>query len=386
MSGPAPRVLPSQRHLFSMPRDLAYFNCGYMAPALKSVVERGEEGVRRKASPWTIAPEDFFTDADALRDRLATLLGAASDDIAITAAASYGIAVAAANVPVRRNQQIVILEEQFPSNYYAWRRRAQQSGAHLREVPTPADGDWTAAVLEALRDDTAVLAVPNCHWASGGLLDLEVLGAACEAQGAALVLDITQSAGALPIDLQRVRPAFAVAALYKWLLGPYSMAMLYVDPRYQDGQPLELNWITRRGAEDFQSLCDYADEFAPGARRFDVGERSNFVLLPMALAAVDQLLEWGVANVGCTLGRFNAQLGRALEAIGLRHYPRRYSAPHFLSVQLPEPVPADLVRRLADERVFVSVRGRWLRVTPHLYNDETDARRLVESLARHLQR
>jgi selenocysteine lyase/cysteine desulfurase len=376
------RLLLSQRALFSIPEDIAYFNCAYLSPLLNSVATLGEQGVRRKAAPWTITADDFFRDSERLRHQFATLINGQSSEMSIVPAASYGVAIAARNVRLKRNQEVLVLEGQFPSNYYAWLRLAQRVGASLRTVRRPSDGDWTSAVLASLTVRVAVLAVPNCHWADGGILDLEVIGAECRARNIALVLDLTQSLGALPFDVRRIRPAFAVAAAYKWLLGPYSMALLYVDEEYQNGEPLEDNWIARRGSERFSAVSEYTNEFAAGARRFDVGERANFALVPMAIGAIEQLLTWGVANIAYTLGSFNARLAEALAAVGLRTFPRQYSALHFLSLELPASVPPDFATTLARDNVFVSVRGRSLRVTPHLYNTAEDADRLLASLAR----
>src|SRR5262249_32565146 len=152
----------------------------------------------------------------------------------------------------------------------------------LVTVPRPADDDWTTAILARLGARTAIVALPHCHWTDGGLIDLERIGVAARGVGAALVLDLTQSLGALPFDIRRVDPDFMVAATYKWLLGPYSLGFLYVAPRRHGGQPLEQGYLNRRDAEVTARRLDYIEEFQPGARRYDMGEKSNFVLLPMA--------------------------------------------------------------------------------------------------------
>ena len=149
---------------------------------------------------------------------------------------------------------------------------------------------------------TAVVAVPNCHWTDGSLVDLVRVGERVREVGAALVVDGIQSLGAMPFDVSEVRPDFLVAASYKWLLGPYGVGFMYVDEKHRGGRPIEHNWINRHRSEDFAQLVDYQDAFQPGARRYDVGERSNFVLLPMAAEALRQLLDWGVENVSETIG------------------------------------------------------------------------------------
>ncbi|NJS14329.1 MAG: aminotransferase class V-fold PLP-dependent enzyme, partial [Sphingopyxis sp.] len=129
------------------------------------------------------------------RARAARLIGGSPDDVALVPSASYGVAVAARNLPVGPRQNLVVLGQQFPSNYYAWTAKADAVGAAVRVAQRDFDDDWTAAVLAAIDADTAVVSVPQCHWADGRLVDLVKVGAACRAVGAALVLDLTQSIG-----------------------------------------------------------------------------------------------------------------------------------------------------------------------------------------------
>jgi selenocysteine lyase/cysteine desulfurase len=284
-------MIPSQRHLFDIPDDVAYLICAYMSPLMKPALEAGIAALNRKAQPWQITPDQFFTGSEEFRATAAQFLDCSADCIAIVPSAGYGIATAARNLPVNKGQSILVLEEQFPSNYYAWQRLAEDNGASLKIVPWPEDNDWTAAVLNSLTPDVAIAALPHVQWTSGGRLDLVRIGEACRKLGAALVLDLTQSLGALPFSVRDVQPDFAVAASYKWLLGPYSVGLLYVAPRWQGGVPLEENWIQRANARDFASLILYTENYDVGARRFDMGERSNFALLPAAQRAMKQLLE-----------------------------------------------------------------------------------------------
>src|ERR687894_890163 len=273
--------LGSKRDLFEIPEDIVYLNCAYMSPQLRPAREVGEKAVSRKSRPWEITPDDFFEEAEETRALFARLVGGDTDGVAIIPSVSYGISVAAANVPVREGQKIVILEDQFPSNVYPWRELAERSGARLVTLPRPEDLDWGRALLAEIDADTAVVAVPNCHWTDGSLVALASVGESAREAGAALVVDAIQSLGAYPFDVLEVRPDFLVAASYKWLLGPYGVGYMYVGEGDREGKPIEHNWINRRGSEDFSRLVEYRDGFQPGARRYDVGERSDFVLLPM---------------------------------------------------------------------------------------------------------
>lgn len=374
--------IDSQRHLFDIPQDIAYLNCAYMSPQLRSVREAGEEALAIKSEPWKVTPQDFFEESERARDLFARLCGGESDGVAVIPSVSYGVAVAAANLTVREGQNILVLDEQFPSNVYPWRELARRRGANLVTVPRPANGDWTAALLDLIDENTAVVATPNCHWTDGSLVDLVRVGAKAREVGAALVVDATQSLGAHPLDVSKVRPDFLVSAGYKWMLGPYSLGFMYVDEARRDGIPIEQNWIVREHSEDFARVAEYRDGFQPGARRYDVGERSNFVLMPMATTAMRQILDWGVENISESIGSMTDHIEKAATKLGLEPTPSEHRARHMIGLRLGHNTPQDLAARLAAENVFVSVRGDSLRVSPHLYNEEKDVDRLFEALSK----
>jgi selenocysteine lyase/cysteine desulfurase len=378
-------VLASQRHLFDIPDHVAFLNCAYMSPLPKASIVAGERGLARKAQPWTITPDDFFSGSEAVRTRFAGLIHAAPDDVAFAPAVSYGMAQAAANITLSRAQTIVTLAEQFPSNVYPWMALAERTGAQFVSVPRPDDDDWTAALLAAINSATGVVAVPHCHWTDGGRVDLEAVGAACRRVGAILCVDGTQSVGALPFDVKRIEPDYLAVATYKWLLGPYSLGFLYVAPRHQSQQPIEHNWIARRGSQDFAGLVNYQREFQDGARRFDVGERSNFALMPVVDASLKLIAEWTVPRILATLARrTDAIAARARAEFGIDSVPSDRRAGHYLGLRFRGGIPSDLPAHLAAEHVYVSVRGAAMRVTPHVWTTDADVERLFVVLRKAL--
>jgi len=373
-------MIPCQRQLFDIPDDVAYLNCAYMSPLMKSALEAGTAGLARKSQPWQITPDQFFSGAEEFRAVASQFLDCSPDCVAIVPSASYGIATAARNLPLKKGQSILVLAEQFPSHYYAWQRLAEENGGTVEVVPWPDDHDWTAAVLNSLTPNVGIAALPNVQWTSGGKLDLVRIGKACRHIGAALVLDLTQSLGALPFSVQDVQPDFAVAASYKWMLAPYTLGLMYVSPKWQHGRPLEENWIQRANARDFSSLILYSEDYDDEARRFDMGERANFALLPAAVRAMRQLLEWDISQVSETAGALNRQLAAAALEVGFTAPPENLRAPHYLCLRSKIPVPRNLPETLAREKVFVSLRGSSIRVTPHVYNTASDTERLISCL------
>lgn len=373
------------RSLFDLPRERVWLNAAYMGPLPRAAVAAGEASYQRKAAPWRFdIPQDFFAVPDAFRTAGAGFFGAAGEDIAIVPAASYGIALAAKNLTLEPGQEIVLLDAQFPSNVYPFREMARRDGATVRTVKRAPGESWTEALMAAIGPGTGLLACPATHWVDGGRIDLATVSDRLREMGAALVVDLTQSLGVQPFDAARIDPDFAVAANYKWLLGPYSTGMAYIAPRHQTGSPLEENWINRQGSEDFARLIDYQDGYAPGARRFDMGERSGFQLLPAAIESLNILSGFGVEAIEERLGELSRAIVEAVAPLGLRaDTPDR--AAHYLALSLPEDAPGNLLARLAARNVHLSQRGPRLRVSPHIYNDTADieafAAALKEALA-----
>lgn len=376
------KLLPPQRHLFDIPEDIAYFNCAYNSPQLNASRERLLAGATAKSHPWRRQVEDFFADADRLRQLCAQLFGGRADGYAIIPAASYGLATAARAIESELDEgsEMVVMAEEFPSNVLPWQRLARERGARLVTVPTPVDSDWTRAIVAAVTPASKVVAVSSCHWTNGSRVDLVAVGAACRRVGAALVVDATQSLGAMVLDVEEVRPDFLVAAGYKWPLCPYGVGFLYVGADWRDARPLEETWLARDNSRNFAGLVNYSDGYLAGARRFDVGETCVPTLLPGAIAALEQLAAWGVGNIAATLAAINQRLAVALSELGFRLPPPEQRCPHMFGAGLPGGCDINMVASLAEQGIFISQRGKALRFAPHLHITENDIERLLTAV------
>jgi selenocysteine lyase/cysteine desulfurase len=373
-------MLPDQRHLFDVPDDVAYFNSAYIGPRLKAVTAAGEAALGFTATPWNVGPPDFIDPVEKLRSTVGSLFGDTGEGIAIVPAISYGIGVAAANLSVGDGRTVVVLDEQFPSNVYPWRSKVDRDGGEIITVRRSPDG-WTSGVIDAIDERTAIVAVPNCHWTDGSIVDLVAVGAAVREVGAGLVIDASQSFGALPLDVRAVRPDFVTTVGYKWQLGFYGLGYLWVAEQHRIGIPLEEGWIVRKDADDFAGLVDYTDSYEPGARRFDMGERSNFIGVAMANAAVDQIASWGIPEVASTLAAVTARIAEGVMDLGWVTAPREQRAPHLIGVRRPGGLPDGLAERFSEAHVSVSVRGDSVRIAPHLHTTDGDVARLFEVLS-----
>ncbi len=380
-------MFPCQKDRFSIPNDLHYLNCAYMAPMARSVEAAGIAGIRAKRVPSTIEPEAFFEDSDRVRRLFGRLIHADAGSIALIPSVSYGLAAIARNVTVSRGERIVLLAEQFPSNVYVWRRLAADTGA---DVVTVAPGDgfdgraarWNERILQTIDERTAVVALPHVHWTDGTKFDLERIAPRAREVGAALVIDGTQSVGALPFDVQHIQPDALICAGYKWLLGPYAIGVAYIAAQHHGGIPLEENWIGRRRSEEFSRLVEYEDRYQPGAARFDVGERSNFILTPMLAAALELVLEWEPAGIQAYCQELTAPLIERANELGFRIEPPSGRGHHLFGLRSTAGAnPDELREALARCNVSVSVRGNAVRVAPHVYNDDHDVQALLDALA-----
>jgi len=376
-------TLPPQRNLFDIPRDICYLNAAYMTPFPVAFEDIGRAALYERTCPWATTPSDFFERSERVRELAAALFGAKPDEMALVPAVSYAVATAARNLDLGPGQIVLTLAEEFPSNYYGWARMAAERGARLEIVPGSPERDWTAAIAEALAhygNRVALLAVPHVHWSTGAMLDLERVRALSREVDAALFLDLTQSLGALPASMRDIDPDYAVAAGYKWLFGPYALGYFYVAPRHQDGWPLEENWIARKNSEDFRTLSDYRMGYQPGARRFDMGERSNFLMMPLAEAALQLVCGWGVERISTTLRQMTDRLADRLEASGFECTPKTWRAPHLMAARNPAMDADSVAKRWRETGIIVSVRGDWIRISPHLWIDETDETRFAHAL------
>lgn len=377
-------TIRNARGLFDIPPDVSYLNAAFVAPIPTIVRTAGEVGVRVKAAPWHLTRGSFYEDVERARQAAAGLIGAEAQDIAIVGSASYGIATAGLNLPLERGARVLIIEGEHASASYEWRRLAEERGAVVDVVPRPGDGDWTAAILARIHAPGAppigIAALTPVHWTEGGAIELDRIAPDLRAQGAALVVDGTQGVGLLPLDVRRLQPDFLVFPTYKWLLGPYGFGFLYVAPSRQDGRPLEQHGWSRRGADDPSTVYNGDLAFMDGARRFDIGERSNFVALPMALAALDLVAGWGIPALAAHARALTDRIAAGVADWDVEVPSAAFRSPHILGLRFPAGQAAALVDQLSARGVFVSARRDIVRVSPHVYNTEADADRFVAIL------
>jgi selenocysteine lyase/cysteine desulfurase len=161
-------------------------------------------------------------------------------------------------------------------------------------------------------------------------------------------------------------------------MGPYAISLAYFGPYFDDGEPLEEGWISRHGSEDFSGLVNYQDAYQPAALRYEMGERSNFIQVPMMLEALRQIQAWEVDRIQDYCARLSEPAIAELLRHGYQIEKPTFRGSHLFGVRLPARISMDKLRKfLAEERVVVSVRGDSVRVSPYLYNKAADLEKLI---------
>ena len=382
-------MLASQRDLFEMPRDICFLNSASYSPLPRPVLEAGRAAVGRKGQPWRL--DASFANAQYERPRTAAarLINADPADIALISSVSYGVATAAKLVTVARGTRVIVLQNDHSSPVLEWQARADAQGFTVETVRSPGDGDWTAAVLAAIERSGAppvgLASISSLHWSEGVLIDVEKIGAALRRQGAMFLIDGTQSVGVLTMDVRSLDPDFVIFPTYKWLLGPYGRAFIYVARRHQDGVPLEQTASGRRDVRAENAVYFTDPRYVTDARRFDMGERDHFVSLEMAAIGMEMVAGWGLPAIAQRLAMLTDRIADGVRGIGVGVLDKHLRAPHVLSLTFKDGALAGLVEGLAAEGVYVAPRLGRMRVSPHVFNDEADADRFVAALSRRLR-
>lgn len=376
-----------QNHLFELDSNQVYLNCATKGPALKSVKEAGLKVMEVYSNPFSRKPDDFFKIPEKLKKSFSRLINLDDHErVAIVPSVSYGMANVVNNVKWRSGANIVVPDGQFPSNVYPWMAVAKEHGLQLKIVKAPDTKHnrgqlWNEMILDAIDHDTQLVSIGNLFWVDGTLFDLKAIRDKTKQYDALMIVDGTQSVGALPFDVNEIQPDALVCAGYKWLLGPYSNGLAYYSEYFDGGKPVEQNWYPKIDSDKFTKLVSYQEEFRSKAFRYSVGESSNFLLNPMLNTALDQILEWGVSNIQDYVTAITAKPIEALRENGFWVEDQHLRSSHLFGITIPEHMDVfQVADDLHNAQVKVSPRGSGLRVSPHVYNTEDDLWKLVEVL------
>lgn len=378
--------MDSQKHLFSLDQAVHYLNCGSKSPLLKSAEEAVLAALVRARNPFQIGQEDFFALPKEVKARFAELVNCDPLQVALIPSTSYGFATALGNISCNPGQHAIVLEDEFPSGYFSLKSWCDKNQALLKVIGPDKDAltkgeSWNKNLLDSITTDTAVVLMSSIHWMNGLKFDLESIGQKCKTVGAIFIVDGTQSTGAAEMDVKRYKIDALICASYKCLFGPYGMGISYFGHAFDGGKPLEESWMNRTNSQDFGNLTKYDHEYTEDSGRYNVGEMSNFILLPMLNEALKQINKWTVAEIERYCQKLTMPLYEYLKGRDVVIEKEQYTSHHLFALKLPEDIDAELLmNNLQANKVFVSIRGGNLRVSVNVFNTAEDIDKLIEVL------
>lgn len=380
-------MLNSQKHLFDIPENISYLNIASQSPYFKAVEKAGIDAVLEKSHPHKIVTDSYFKPVIELKKLFASLIDVSDyNRIANIPSVSYGMATVANNITLKKGDEIVLTEEQFPSNFYVWERLAKKYEATIITVKRPEteinQGEkWNEAILNVINDKTAVVTLGNIHWANGTLFHLKEIRKKATDHSSLLVIDGSQSVGALPFSVKEIEPDALICAGYKWLFGPYGCGYGYFGKYFDNGIPLEENWSNRIHSENMSGLTNYEDNYKPLANRYSVGEHASFIHIKMQIAALQKVIEWSPKAIQDYCEEITKEAVLELKELGCYIENSKDRTHHLFGVKIPVDLDIEKLKiALKEANVFISFRGKYIRLSCHLYNTKEDFEALVNCI------
>ena len=363
--------------------DVAYLNLAGQAPMPRASIRAAQAAIEWKKYPHQKLDSTFFEVPNRIRASVARLVGGKPEEIAITTGASNGMAAVAYGLSWKPGDEVVTAKGEFPLQYTAWKPMEEREGIKLKIVP-PRERFITADdLLAAMTAKTRLVSVSLVRFDDGSLLDAARVAAACHAQGALLLLDISQCCGAMTLEAEKLGADFMVCAGYKWLLGPYGTGFFWAKSEHIGNmRPGPFYWMAVAESHNFSSLAFDDPKPAPAAKRWDTAEAASY--FNFNLVAMDVSLDFVIRAGPDTVAAHNRKLidqmyerlpkDRCIPASPLDAARR---GPYgCFAARSPEKTAA-LYDTLRKAGVITSLRQGSIRVSPHLYNTERDIDRLI---------
>lgn len=376
-------ALQDLKDQFDFPDEVAYLNTAGFSPTFKSVEKAGFDAIKRKSRPDFYKASDLFNPVIELRKLFAKVIDADDYNRVVTIpSVSYGLANVAKNITLQKGDEILLLDEQFPSNVYIWKALANTFHAKIVTVKQPEDNsDWNTEILNAISDKTALVAMGQIHWTNGVIFNLKVIREKTIQHNALFIIDGSQSIGALPFSIKEIKPDALICAGYKWLFGPYGCAYAYYGDYFDNGKPIEENWSIRLGSEDFSKLTRYQSEYKPLANRYSVGQSGSLIYVQMQTAALNEILKINPEDLQDYCHSISKNALKKLNEIGFYSSPEAIRAKHLFGIKIPKNADIDrLKNKLKIANIIVSFRGEYMRISCHLFNTKEHFEKLVKTI------
>lgn len=371
------------RERFPIFESKAYINScshGALSSDVRAAYEAYLHDRDEYGSPW----EDWVGKLETLRAKIARLLNAAADEIAVTSSLSSGLnALVSAMDFTSGRRKVVLTDFDFPTTAQIWRAQ-EQRGAEVVTVPSSADGKTIplSHFEQYIDEETLLVSVPHVCYGNGSKLDIEPIIALAKRHGAWVFLDCYQSIGTTPIDAKALDVDFMAGGLLKYLVSSAGVAFMYVRQSLVESlQPTSSGWFCQ---EDINAMDISRNRPAPSARRFEAGT-PNVPNLYAGIAGLDLILGLGIEAIEREVSALLGIIKTRALAQGYRLAMPEEASQHGFLVTLESTDMYRLVQLLGEDGIITSCRDDNLRVSPHFYNNEDDIERLFAGLNKHRQ-
>jgi len=367
--------MDSQRHLFNLPDDIRYLNCAYMGPWTIEAARVIQEETLKRQQPYRFKTTNFFTPVEQLKKSYAALIDVDNHlRIAPLSSVSYGMAQVCSNVTLSKGQKVLVIEDEFPAAVYAVQSLVASSGAELITIRRPNPiSTWSQDVMDAIDDRVALIVMSHVHWADGYLFDIQAITTKIHQHGGLIVIDGSQSIGALPFSVKRIPVDALITATYKWLLGPYGFSLGYFGPAFDLGMPIENGWMNRLESDQFHALTTYQSQYRPAAWRYSAGEHGNMLAIELANSSIQYILSLTPEAIQEYAQSISDEVIHQLRQNGFNVYGLQHRAKHLFGIFCPPELnQQELLIALEKEKIFISLRGNYIRVSPNVYNHKEE--------------
>jgi selenocysteine lyase/cysteine desulfurase len=362
------------RSQFPVTKNLIYLNHAAVAPlSLRSATAM--QGLAQDALDFgSLHYADWMAAYEGARSATARLINADPREIAIVKNTSEGIATVAMGIRWKAGDVVVAFEEEFPSNFYPW-KRLEAVGVEVRWLSV-FDG---LERIEQAAKGAKLLAISFVQYLSGYRVSLEYIGDICSRNGCLFLVDAIQGLGAFPIDVRAAKIDALAADGHKWLLGPEGCGVLYVRRELQEQiEPVEFGWT------NVARYADYASRdmtLRPDAGRYECGTLNTIGCYGLR-ASIELLLEVGVENVATAVQTLGDRIAEGARELGFELLGRRSvaSGAGIVSIRKQRLDAQLIVKRLKDKGIIAAPRQGWVRLSPHFYISPEEIDMLIEEL------
>ncbi len=368
--------------------NVVYLNAAGNAPIPRVAVKALERAVEMKKLPYLQEDEHYFGLPDRVRALLARLIGGQPQEIAVTTGASTGLAAVARGMEWKPDDEVLIAHGEFPAHFSTFVPLAHAGKLRVQVVERAGANITADDFIARIGKNTRLVSASLVRFDDSARLDAARLAAACKSAGVYFLLDVSQAAGAVPLDIRAMGADFAVCSGYKWLLSPFGTGFFWIRQELvEQMQRQPFYWMALQGASKFHSLSFQTSQIVPErdeARRWDAPETSSFFHLAVMEASLEFLHRVGVPVVWQHIEGLLQQVAERLpvdRCVLSSPRPSESRGPYVCVKGRSPERTSELYGRLREEKIYVSLREAALRIAPHLYNTPRDMDRLLAVLA-----